>query len=667
MKRKIKEQKKTVVAGIGIVLAVVLLMAVFVGMNSGQRELNKLLDLGQKYLDDMAYEDAVVVFDEAIAIDPKCGQAYMGKAQAQYALGYYEDAAATLQEGIGRVDDSAELEAFLQQILSEMPDTTETVIPDTVMETEDTVGLEEKLGRPFLLNYEEIVRRTDTEEPDIQLEVLGGNSGKKYIWESDNIACATVSETGLVTCLPVAGYATITATDENGKYEKCFITIVDSEEELEYDHMRIGSSEQDVYFTTSLLKKEETKEMELIAGNYFVGNYVYYSGDISIPEHLTYEGKNIPVTGISDETFFWCNTMESISIPASVRLVTDFYQNPFYYCFELEKIEVDERNDFLESVDGVLYSKDGKELISYPASRSGDTYTIPREVEIIYPGAFVACKNLQKILVEEGNQYYESIDGVLMDKENRLVAYPVGNRAVKYTAPAQIVEIMENAFYMSELEEVVCEGVESIGTWSFCQSSKLKKIGGGNATKGLRVSGRQLNGDGVVEIINIDEMNYLEDLELDYFDDSSSGAAKTMDLHEIGKLESLESLTIVGIDDLSKWSWIDNLQMLDEVTISGCELSNDDLFLFQKLPDLEKISVGRVQTLSDISWVEGLHNLERFALRADRIETEDFSLLFELPNLKYVEISNYSESEGLKEQFETIKAENPNITIWYSE
>lgn len=116
-------QKKIAIIGTSIILVVVLLIVLCVYFGAGQRKLYGLLDLGQRYLDKLAYEDAIVVFDEAIAIDPKCERAYMGKAEAQYALGQYEDLIDTLIEGIEKVHDSTELENFQQQIYDELFET----------------------------------------------------------------------------------------------------------------------------------------------------------------------------------------------------------------------------------------------------------------------------------------------------------------------------------------------------------------------------------------------------------------------------------------------------------------------------------------------------------------------------------------------------------------
>lgn len=664
MMNKMQEQKKIMIAWLAIVVVVAVLAVMFVNFGSDRRKLNGLLDLGEKYLAELSYEDAILVFDEVIAIDPKCAQAYMGKAQAQYALGRYEEAVVTLREGIGQVDDSTELEVFLQQILDEI---SERTADEESVEVEDEVVEIEKRLRVPLLNYVKIVRRVDTAEPEIQLEVLGGDTPEHYTWESSNSECVTVSETGLVTCLPVVGSATVRVSNDGMWSAYCDVQISDSAEIEESEDSRIEMGDEGEHLTITL-KEEEGQEEIGIIGEPIIGAYVYYSGDVSIPDHLAYQGRDLPVTSFSTDTYCWSNTMESISIPASVEIENEYedYYNPFYYCFALEEINVDESNPVLKSVDGVLYSKDGKELLSYPAAKRGRTFTIPDEVERIWRGAFVGCKNLEEIAVGEGNAYYKSIDGVLMSKDNWLLAYPIGRKTASYSVPEEISQIAENAFYMSRLEDVVCRSVENISSESFRHSTELRRIEGGNSTKYISMVGEQLGNDYVIEIAGIDEMQNLEQLYMDFFD-YEFDSEKTVNLQEWNKLESLKRLAITGIHDTSGFAWLKNLSALEYLRIYSDEIEESCLDGFQGLSDLKTLDISTISTLSDISWIENLNALERFDIAAESIEVKDFSQLFELSNVKYVDIINYSESDGLEEEFEIMQAENPDVRISYSE
>lgn len=52
------------------------------------------IELGQKYLTELNYTEAVASFTEAIKLDPDNIQAYMGRAEAYMALGEYDKALA---------------------------------------------------------------------------------------------------------------------------------------------------------------------------------------------------------------------------------------------------------------------------------------------------------------------------------------------------------------------------------------------------------------------------------------------------------------------------------------------------------------------------------------------------------------------------------------------
>ncbi|MDR3311085.1 MAG: tetratricopeptide repeat protein [Oscillospiraceae bacterium] len=74
------------------------------------------LDLGQKYLLDLDFEQAIVAFDNVIRIEPKNVKAYIGLADAYVGLGETDKAIAALQEGIANADNKLRLENKLAEI-----------------------------------------------------------------------------------------------------------------------------------------------------------------------------------------------------------------------------------------------------------------------------------------------------------------------------------------------------------------------------------------------------------------------------------------------------------------------------------------------------------------------------------------------------------------------
>ncbi len=70
---------------------------------------------------------------------------------------------------------------------------------------------------------------------------------------------------------------------------------------------------------------------------------------------------------------------EKITIPASVEYISA--DNPFAPCMSIKEIVVDDKNENYCAVDGVLYSKDMKKLLFYPNKKTGKSFNIPDGVE----------------------------------------------------------------------------------------------------------------------------------------------------------------------------------------------------------------------------------------------------------------------------------------------
>lgn len=70
---------------------------------------------------------------------------------------------------------------------------------------------------------------------------------------------------------------------------------------------------------------------------------------------------------------------EKITIPASVEYISA--DNPFAPCMSIKEIVVDDKNENYCAVDGVLYSKDMKKLLFYPNKKTEKSFNIPDGVE----------------------------------------------------------------------------------------------------------------------------------------------------------------------------------------------------------------------------------------------------------------------------------------------
>ena len=119
---------------------------------------------------------------------------------------------------------------------------------------------------------------------------------------------------------------------------------------------------------------------------------VLYSKDgtrlVAYPQGKPGDDYVIP-DGVTDVSAyaFTSSQIKTVSLPDSVTLSSAaFIQSK---C--LAEFMVSPGNQHYKTVDGVLFSKDGKTLVSYPIGKAGKEYVVPEGVTIIGAYAFYAC------------------------------------------------------------------------------------------------------------------------------------------------------------------------------------------------------------------------------------------------------------------------------------
>ena len=137
----------------------------------------------------------------------------------------------------------------------------------------------------------------------------------------------------------------------------------------------------------------------------------------------------------------------------------------------LKKFEVSEGNDELASENGVLFDKDKKTLLKYPAGKADEEFTVPEGVETIAPHAFDGCKNLKKVELPESVKEIgkgafedcENLEEVTLPEDIKVIEEETfkGDRNLKkINKPEKLEVIKEEAFEGCEnLEELVKENV----------------------------------------------------------------------------------------------------------------------------------------------------------------------------------------------------------------
>ena len=102
------------------------------------------------------------------------------------------------------------------------------------------------------------------------------------------------------------------------------------------------------------------------------------------------------VTSIGWASFRYCTSLTSIEIPDSITSIESY---AFSNCTSLTSINVNEDNTSYQSIDGNLYSKDGKILIQYAIGKKNTSFTIPDSVTGIGSNTFEGCTSLANVTI----------------------------------------------------------------------------------------------------------------------------------------------------------------------------------------------------------------------------------------------------------------------------
>ena len=164
------------------------------------------------------------------------------------------------------------------------------------------------------------------------------------------------------------------------------------------------------------------------------------------------------VTSIGSWAFGRCYHLASVSIPSSVNSIGI---TAFEDCDSLEEIIIADGNPTYKVEDGIIFSKDGTQLVFCPSSKNG-SYAIPRGVTEIMERAF-SCTELTRVTIP--------------NTVTTIGAYAFyQSHLEKLNLPRSVEVIGEHAFDDSTLIAVSMNGVSSIGSYAFYECDELELV-----------------------------------------------------------------------------------------------------------------------------------------------------------------------------------------------
>ncbi len=185
-----------------------------------------------------------------------------------------------------------------------------------------------------------------------------------------------------------------------------------------------------------------------------------YTGSVTIPESVTYDGTTYSVTTIGYMAFEFCKDLTSITIPNSVTTIGDY---AFLSCTGLTDITIP--NSVTTIGSEAFNNCNGLTNITIPNSVTSidgfafafctglTSITIPNSVTSIGDAAFGGCDGLTSIFVESDNPKYDSRDNC-----------------------NAIIETATNTLISGCITTVIPNSVTSIGDYAFGGCTDLKNV-----------------------------------------------------------------------------------------------------------------------------------------------------------------------------------------------
>ena len=195
-------------------------------------------------------------------------------------------------------------------------------------------------------------------------------------------------------------------------------------------------------------------EHELIAFRKKLFKYNGKSETFEIPSEIKF---------IEKGAFAYNNILKKVIIGENVEKIEKY---AFKGCSNLNKIDIPLKTEII----GYRAFEECTNL--YEINISANIKTIGEDV-------FASCKSLKKINVSKDNHYYSDTDGILFDKEKKvLICFPCNSQIKDYIIPKSVIRIENRAFYSNKFLKSIKlgENIKEIGPKAFEYCRALEEV-----------------------------------------------------------------------------------------------------------------------------------------------------------------------------------------------
>lgn len=228
--------------------------------------------------------------------------------------------------------------------------------------------------------------------------------------------------------------------------------------------------------------------------------------DLTIPQNVSYLNHEYTVTEISDNAFLGNKDMVSVKLPSTL---TRIGKHAFHGCTTLASVSLPDKLEMIggyafcgcKGMESVTFGSGLKEIGEYAFYSCSLTYAdLPDQLEIIGKWAFACCPDLESIVIGSGlrtldvyafylcprlsyiyvsdkNQYFKTVDGILLSKNGKDV-YKVPETMSDVSLPESVEILRNGCFSNNELIEHVDlpQGLKAIYACAFEDCTNLQTV-----------------------------------------------------------------------------------------------------------------------------------------------------------------------------------------------